>query len=148
MNSTNTVYLCLHSGRLLHAAGRAFSTRKNSKAACKLIQPGHFFSIIRMCYKTTFPTDTSHAYGSRKRRNSRRAASPPAESFGREGVGFGEGKGTLFQRLCYSLWLFHLHSAVKIQPFSPVFPLAGSTAKAFFRLSLWNFKEKSTNRFL
>ena len=24
----------------------------------------------------------------------------------------------------YSLWLFYLHSAVKIQPFYPVFPLA------------------------
>ena len=36
----------------------------------------------------------------------------------------------------------------KIQPFSPVFPLAGATAKVFFRLSLWNFNEKSTNRFL
>ena len=51
-------------------------------------------------------------------------------------------------RLCYSLWLFHLHSAMKIQPFSPVFPLAGSTAEAFFRLSLWGFKEKSINHFL
>lgn len=51
-----------------------------------------------MYYKNTFPTDASHAYGSRKQRNSRRAASPPVESFGREGVGFGEGKGTLFQK--------------------------------------------------
>ncbi|MBS6142388.1 MAG: hypothetical protein KH745_07330, partial [Bilophila sp.] len=33
------------------------------------------------------------------------------------------------------------------QPFYPVFPLAGATAKAFFRLSLWNFKEKSINHF-
>ena len=32
--------------------------------------------------------------------------------------------------------------------FFPVFPLAGSTAKAFFRLSLWSFKEKSVNHFL
>ena len=45
------------------------------------------------------------------------------------------------------MWLFHLHSAVKIQPFSPVFPLAGSTAKAFFRLSLWSFKEKASTIF-
>ena len=30
-----------------------------------------------------------------------------------------------------SMWLFHLHSAVKIQPFSPVFPLAGTADKAF-----------------
>ena len=47
--------------------------------------------------------------------------------------------------LCSSMWLFHLHSAVKIQPFSPVFPLAGSTAKVFYRLALFKFtvdKEK------
>ncbi|WP_337431198.1 hypothetical protein [Bilophila sp.] len=68
----------------------------------------------------------------------------------------------------FSMWLFHLHSAVKIQPFSPVFPLAGATDKvfytmaaedwssmaagatdkAFYRLSLWSFKEKSINHFL
>ena len=46
------------------------------------------------------------------------------------------------------MWLFHLHSAVKIRPFYPVFPLAGATDKAFFRLSLWNFREKSINHFL
>ena len=46
------------------------------------------------------------------------------------------------------LWLFHLHSALKIQPFSPVFLLAGATDKAFCRLSLWSFKEKSINHFL
>ena len=51
------------------------------------------------------------------------------------------------RKALYSLWLFHLHSMVKIQPFSPVFPLAGSTAKAFFRLSLWNFKEKASTIF-
>ena len=51
------------------------------------------------------------------------------------------------QRLCYSMWLFHLHGAVKIQPFSPVFPLVGSAAKASFRLSLWNFKEKTSTIF-
>ncbi|WP_337431416.1 hypothetical protein [Bilophila sp.] len=32
----------------------------------------------------------------------------------------------------------------KTQPFSPVFPLAESLAKAFWRLSLWNFKEKAS----
>ena len=56
--------------------------------------------------------------------------------------------GAFSGRLCYGLWLFHLHSAVKIQPFSPVFLLAEYRAKAFFRLSLWNFKEKSINHFL
>ena len=40
------------------------------------------------------------------------------------------------------MWLFHLHSAVKNRAFFPVFPLAGSTAEAFFRLFLWSFKEK------
>ena len=52
------------------------------------------------------------------------------------------------QRLRYSRWLFHLHGALKIQPFYSVFPLAGSTAKTFFRLPLWNFKESDTNHFL
>ena len=42
----------------------------------------------------------------------------------------------------------HFRSAVKIQTFSKVFPLAGSIAKAFFRLFLWNFKEKNINHFL
>ena len=56
--------------------------------------------------------------------------------------------GILFVRLCYSLWLFHLHNAVKIQPFSLIFLLAEYRAKAFCRLSLWNFKEKSINHFL
>ena len=41
------------------------------------------------------------------------------------------------------MWWFHLHSAVKIRPFSPVFPLAGSTAQAFCRLSLWSWKKAS-----
>jgi len=44
-------------------------------------------------------------------------------------------------------WLFHLYSTVKIQPFSPVFPLAESKAKAFCRLILWNFKEKASTIF-
>ena len=33
--------------------------------------------------------------------------------------------------LCYSTWSFHLHGAVKNRAFFLVFPLAGSTAKAF-----------------
>ena len=45
------------------------------------------------------------------------------------------------------MWLFHLHSTVKIQPFSPVFPLAGFTDKAFGWLSLWNFKERASTIF-
>ena len=53
-----------------------------------------------------------------------------------------------FKRLCHGVWLFHLHSAVKIQPFPPVFPLAESTAKAFCRLSLWCFKEKASTIFI
>ena len=31
----------------------------------------------------------------------------------------------------YSIWLFHLHSAVENTAFFPVFPLAESTAKVF-----------------
>ena len=50
--------------------------------------------------------------------------------------------------LLYNMWLFHLHSTVKNRAFFPVFPLVGSTAKAFCMLSLWNFKEKSINHFL
>ena len=41
----------------------------------------------------------------------------------------------------------HFRSAVDIRPFSPVFPLAGSIAKVFFRLFLWNFKEKTSTIF-
>ncbi len=51
------------------------------------------------------------------------------------------------KKLRYSLWLFHLHSTVKIQPFSPVFLLAEYRAKAFCRLSLWNLKEKASTIF-
>ena len=47
----------------------------------------------------------------------------------------------------YSMWLLHLHSTVEMQPFSPAFPLAGATAKAFFRLSPWSFKEKASTIF-
>ncbi|WP_308771479.1 hypothetical protein, partial [uncultured Bilophila sp.] len=51
-------------------------------------------------------------------------------------------------RLCHSImWLFHLHSTLKLQLFYPVFPLAESTAKTFCWLSLWNFKEKASTFF-
>ena len=53
-----------------------------------------------------------------------------------------------FKGSVIACWLFHLYSAVKIQLFSPVFSLAESKAKAFCRLFLWNFKEKSINHFL
>ena len=55
---------------------------------------------------------------------------------------------TFFLWLCHSIWLLHLYNTVKIQTFSQDFPLAESIAKAFCRLSLWNFKEKSINHFL
>ena len=45
-------------------------------------------------------------------------------------------------------WLFHLHSMVKIQPFSPVFPLADFMAETFYWLFPWNFKEKGISHFL
>ena len=50
--------------------------------------------------------------------------------------------------LCHSIWLLHLYNIVKIQTFSQSFPLTEFIAKAFCRLFLWNFKEKSINRFL
>ena len=49
--------------------------------------------------------------------------------------------GSYHFRLCHGMWLFHLHSMLKLQLFYPVFPLAESTAKTFCWLSLWNFKE-------
>ena len=48
--------------------------------------------------------------------------------------------GIWWIRLYHSLWLFRLHSAVKYG-FFPVFPLAEPTAKAFYWLFLWSFKE-------
>ena len=44
-------------------------------------------------------------------------------------------------------WLFYFHSMLKIETFYPVFPLTGFTDKAFFRLSLWIFKEKASTIF-
>ena len=35
-------------------------------------------------------------------------------------------------RLCHGMWLFHLHSTVKRQPFPPVFPLAESDSQGIF----------------
>ena len=45
-------------------------------------------------------------------------------------------------RPCHGMWLFHLHSAVNIQPFSSAFPLAESIAKALCWLALWGLREK------
>ena len=42
------------------------------------------------------------------------------------------------------MWLIYLHSAVKIQSFSPNFPLGESTVKVFGWLFLWNFKKALT----
>ena len=67
--------------------------------------------------------------------------SPPAENVERERER--EEK----ERLCQSMWLFHLHSTLKIQLFSPFFPLAGATDKACCRLSLWSFKKKASTIF-
>ena len=47
----------------------------------------------------------------------------------------------------HSIRLFHFHSTVKIWPFSPVFPLVESTAKAFCRLILLDFKQKAPTVF-
>ena len=47
----------------------------------------------------------------------------------------------------HSIRLFHFRSTVKIRPFSPVFPLAESTAKAFCRLILFDFEKKASTVF-
>ena len=54
----------------------------------------------------------------------------------------------LFLWPCHRMWLFHLYSTVKIQPFSPVFPLADFMAEAFCWLFTWNIIEKGINLFL
>ena len=51
------------------------------------------------------------------------------------------------ERLRHGMWLLHLHSTMGIQPFSPVFPLAESKVKVFFRLFLWSLKEKTSTVF-
>ena len=48
----------------------------------------------------------------------------------------------------HSMWLFHLHRTVNIQPFSPAFPLAEFMAEAFCWLFACSFKEKGINHFL
>ncbi len=52
-----------------------------------------------------------------------------------------------FQEGSYSLWLFHLHSAVKIQPFSS-FPLSGIHCQGIFLVTPLEFQGKSINYFL
>ena len=49
--------------------------------------------------------------------------------------------------LCYSMWLFHFHSAVEHTAFFSVFPLAGAAAKAFFRLSFGTSRKKASTIF-
>ena len=77
-----------------------------------------------------------------RRNGLRRAASPPVEIFAG-----GAGEDAFYKRLHHGMWLFHPHSAVKIQPFYPVFPVAESTANVLCRLFLWSCKEKSINHF-
>ncbi len=45
------------------------------------------------------------------------------------------------------MWLLHLHNTVEMQTFYQDFPFDG-IHKAFCRLFLWDFKEKSINHFL
>ena len=53
-----------------------------------------------------------------------------------------------FSWLCHGIRLLHFHSIVKNTDFFSSFLLAESTAKAFCRLILFDFKEKSINHFL
>ena len=48
---------------------------------------------------------------------------------------------SLFIRLCHRIWLLHLHSMVKREAFSLIFPLMDSMAGGFYRLFPWNFWE-------
>ena len=52
-----------------------------------------------------------------------------------------------FRRLCYGIWLFYLHSTLKIQTFYPVFLLMNSMIRAYYELFLWDFKKESLSRF-
>ena len=56
--------------------------------------------------------------------------------------------GKVFQKGSVSMWLFHLHSAVKIRAFYPVFPSSESTTTVFCWLFHWNFREKASTYFL
>ena len=40
------------------------------------------------------------------------------------------------------------YNKAQLYAFSSIFPLAGSMTRGFYWLFLWNFKEKSINRFL
>ena len=50
--------------------------------------------------------------------------------------------------LCHSTWLLYFSSMLKIETFSPIFPLPDSIIEASYWLFLWNFKKESINRFL
>ena len=45
-------------------------------------------------------------------------------------------------------WLLYFSSMLKIETFSPIFPLTDFMTGAFYWLFLWNFKKESINRFL
>ena len=46
-----------------------------------------------------------------------------------------------FFRLCPRIWLFHLHSMVKREAVSFIFPLIGSMVGGFYWLFRWNFEK-------
>ena len=50
-------------------------------------------------------------------------------------------------RPCHSIWLLHLHSALKIQPFYPAFPLTESIAKTFFGFIPLELQGKNISHF-
>ena len=51
------------------------------------------------------------------------------------------------KRLCHRMWLFHLHSTVKIQSFSPVLPSAESMLGAFGGYSFGISRNKTSTIF-
>jgi len=45
------------------------------------------------------------------------------------------------RRLCHSIWLFYFSRMLKIETFSPIFPLADAVMGALYWLFLGNFKK-------
>ena len=98
-------------------------------------------------YKSKREREREREREKKKKEKERKKAGPTQGRRAGHGRGCERVCGSYHFRLCHGMWLFHLHSTLKLQLFYPVFPLAESTAKTFCWLSLWNFK-KSINHFL
>ena len=54
---------------------------------------------------------------------------------------------SLYKRLHHGMWLFHPHSAVKMQPFYPVFPVANPQLTYFAGYSFETARKKTSTIF-